>query len=82
MITRIKSAYRNADDYLLGKMVSVQTGFYSRAARASSRAKAKGFISIELVVILSAVVVVTLALWRTMGQRIVKSLQKIMQYIV
>jgi hypothetical protein len=77
MFACIKTTFGRADDYFLEKAVALQNGVYARAFRRYGRARRKGFISIELVVILSAVVIVSIALWTTMGDKIKTALGKV-----
>lgn len=77
MISRMKKAYRKTGDLVLSRAVTLQNGLYRRATRTSRRAQERGIVSIEMVVILSAIVVVTLTLWQSLGDTIVASLQEL-----
>jgi hypothetical protein len=77
MFTRVSNTFGRVDDYLLEKAVALQNSVYAGAFRRCGRAQRKGFISIELVVILSAVVIVSITLWTTMGDKIKVALQKV-----
>jgi len=81
MISRMRNTYRKAGDLFLSRAVTLQNGFYRKATRASRRARERGIISIEMVVILSAIVVGTLTLWQALGDSIIASLQDLIDAI-